>query len=73
MLVRATLSTMGRSASVLRQLIDMELRSREPGSLATLVTRSRAAGASWRAIAQEVHDLTGQNVSDVTLCRWFSA
>jgi hypothetical protein len=53
--------------SLLYQLIEAKL----DGTLADFVAARRAT-QPWAAIAEELTNLTGQDVSDETLRRWFA-
>jgi hypothetical protein len=53
--------------SKLYRLIERGLGS----SLVDLVAKRRTYDYSWAAIAREVSDQSGIEVSDETLCRWF--
>jgi hypothetical protein len=53
--------------SLLYQLIEAKL----PGTLADFVAARRAT-QPWGAIAEELSTLTGHDVSDETLRRWFA-
>lgn len=54
-----------------RRLIDDRLARRRQPSLAEMVATERAAGTSWRRIANEVTKLTGEDVAAPTLILWF--
>jgi hypothetical protein len=52
-------------------LIERDFAERELGTLPDFVA-SRRAKLSWAAIAKELSELTGRDLSDETLRRWFA-
>lgn len=57
--------------SRLQMLIEKDLAAKELGTLDDFVATRRAT-SSWTAIASELSEATGRNVSDETLRRWFA-
>lgn len=57
--------------SRLQMLIERDLAKGRHGTLAEFVAQRRAS-SSWTAMARELSDLTGRQVSDETLRRWFA-
>lgn len=50
-----------------QRLIDLRL----DGELEEFVRSRRAAGRSWRLIARDIYDATGQDVTEVTVRSWY--
>lgn len=57
--------------TVHHRLLDELMRARKNRPLATYVRNERAKERSWRHIAMDVADITGQDVSPPTLIAWF--
>lgn len=51
-----------------RHLVDLAL----DGNLDSIVADRRAAGLSWQAISDEVHDATGVRITGESLRQWFA-
>lgn len=47
------------------------IEDRLDGTLAELVQTGISDGKGWRALARDVHDKTGIEVSRMTLAEWF--
>jgi hypothetical protein len=50
-----------------QRLIDLRLN----GQLEKFVRSRRADGRSWRLIARDIYDATGQDVTEVTVRSWY--
>lgn len=57
--------------SRLQMLIERDLEARKLGTLPDFIA-TRRANSSWAAIARELSEATGREVSDETLRRWFA-
>lgn len=57
--------------SRLQMLIERDLAAKNLGTLDDFVAHRRAT-ASWAAIARELSEVTGRDVSDETVRRWFA-
>ena len=60
------------SRSALAEILDLHLRQVN-GGLRDYVLAARAAGQSWRSIADEITRETGRPVTHETLRRWLKA
>lgn len=54
-----------------RSYLQLLLDERLPGGAAYWIGQQRGKGKSWRAIANEIADLTGIRVNRETLRLWF--
>lgn len=53
-------------------LIERDMDEKGLGTLKDFVASRRAAGTSWLAMAKELSEATGRQVSDEALRRWFA-
>lgn len=54
------------------RLIDHILQAKTNGNLRQFILRARAEGISWRRLARQVEDITGEEITEVAIQSWFA-